>query len=78
VAFIDMRMPPGISGLETAKELRKLDQRIYIVVVSAYSDTSIKEIKRILNYGVLYIDKPFNVDELKQVALNSSDKCITQ
>lgn len=68
VAFIDMRMPPGINGLETAKELRNLDQRIYIVFVTAHSDTSLEVINRELKYGVLYLRKPFDMDELQQIA----------
>ncbi|MBT3967055.1 MAG: response regulator [Gammaproteobacteria bacterium] len=68
VAFIDMRMPPGISGLETAKELRKLDQRIYIVIVTAHSDVSLNEINRELKHGVLFIHKPFDKEELHQIA----------
>ena len=33
VAFVDIRIPPGIDGLETAIRLRELDPRIYIVFV---------------------------------------------
>jgi len=35
VAFIDMRMPPGINGLEPALKIRALDHRIYIVMLTA-------------------------------------------
>jgi CheY-like chemotaxis protein/HPt (histidine-containing phosphotransfer) domain-containing protein len=68
VAFIDMRMPPGINGLDTAKALRKLDERIYIVIVSAYSDVGLQEINRELKQGVLYLQKPFSRDEVQQAA----------
>ncbi len=68
VAFIDMRMPPGMDGLETAKALRQLDDRIYLVIVTAYSDRSIDEINRQLEYGVLYLEKPFSETEVQQMA----------
>lgn len=35
VVFIDMRMPPGINGQETAKKIRELDNNIEIVIVTA-------------------------------------------
>ncbi len=68
IAFIDMRMPPGIDGLETAQEIRKLDPDIYIVFVTAYSDVTIQEINEKLQYGVLYLEKPFSRTEIQQIA----------
>ena len=68
VAFIDIRMPPGIDGLQTAKALRALDDRIYIVIVSAYSDYDIDEINRELGHGVLCLEKPFTQSEVVQMA----------
>ncbi|HIJ23211.1 MAG: response regulator [Gammaproteobacteria bacterium] len=68
LAFIDMRMPPGIDGLQTAKALRELDERIYIVFVTAYSDTDLNEINHQLGGGVLYIQKPFYQQEIQQTA----------
>ncbi len=68
VAFIDMRMPPGIDGLETAKALRQLDPRIYIVFVSAYKDVTPQQIEEQLGNGVLYLDKPFAEYEIVQLA----------
>jgi len=68
IAFIDIRMPPGIDGLETAKALRVLDNRIYIVIMTAYSNTSLKQINEALGYGVIYIRKPFDRQEIQQMA----------
>ena len=73
VAFVDMRMPLGMNGLETAKALRKLDERIYIVIVTAYSDIGLEEIGRELGYGFLYLNKPFRQHEIKQVARMLAD-----
>ncbi|HIJ27661.1 MAG TPA: response regulator [Gammaproteobacteria bacterium] len=68
VAFIDMRMPPGMDGLETAKALRALDNRINIVIVTAYSNTSLQQINEVLGHQVFYIRKPFDRQEVQQMA----------
>ena len=47
VAFIDIRMPPGIDGRETAKRIRALDPHINIVIVTGFSDFSPLEISRV-------------------------------
>ena len=70
VAFVDVRMPPGWNGLQTAIELRRLDPRIYVVMVTAYSDFSINEIQIGVQHNVLLIHKPFTEDEIYQLARN--------
>lgn len=70
LAFIDMRMPPGIDGLETARQLRKLDHRIYIVIVTAFADRSVDELHQVLEYDVLLLKKPFVNEEIFQLARN--------
>ena len=68
VAMIDMRMPPGMDGLQTATELRKLDDRILIVIVTAYTDRSIEEIQKVLNHDAILVYKPFTGEEIFQMA----------
>jgi len=70
VAFIDVRMPPGMNGLDAAKKLREMDSRIYIVMVTAYSDFDLSEITQSLQENVLFIRKPFQTEEVEQMALN--------
>lgn len=70
LAFIDMRMPPGLNGLETAKRLRALDERIYIVIVTAYSDVDLKLIADEIEDNVLFVRKPFQAEEVEQIARN--------
>ena len=70
VAFIDMRMPPGMNGLETAKQIRDLDSRVYIVIVTAYSDFDLRQITSSLKENVLFIRKPFQSEEIEQIARN--------
>ncbi len=68
VAFIDMRMPNGIDGLETAKRLREIDNQLYLVIVSAYSDHDFDTIRNALDQRVIYISKPFKHIEIEQIA----------
>ncbi len=76
VAFIDIRMPPGWDGMETAARIRQIDPKIEIVIVTAYSDRSREEI--VQNVGapdkLLFLRKPFDPDELTQLALSLTSK----
>ncbi|WP_010187071.1 two-component system response regulator [Sphingomonas sp. PAMC 26605] len=70
VAFIDVRMPPGIDGKETATRIRKLDPNINLVIVTGYSDFSPIEIAKAAGPAdkIFYIAKPFEVAEVTQMA----------
>jgi diguanylate cyclase (GGDEF)-like protein len=70
VAFIDVRMPPGIDGKETAKRIRELDPDINLVMVTGYSDFSAIEISRAAGPTdkIFYIAKPFQAEEIVQTA----------
>jgi len=76
VAFIDMRMPPGISGMETAKLIRRLDPKIEIVIVTAYSDNDFRTVLHEVGSPdkILFLKKPFDQQEIKQLALNLVNK----
>ena len=65
VAIVDMRIPPGINGFETAQKLVELDPDIEICFITAYSDTSLKEITESLGDGrFLLLRKPVDREEL--------------
>ncbi len=72
VVYIDMRMPPGIDGMETAKRIREIDQQIYIYIVSAYSDRSLEELQKELGYRFLYLQKPLESVTLQQTAFHAT------
>jgi len=76
VAFIDIRMPPGMDGLETALTIRRMDPQIEFVLVTAYSDRSREEISREIGIPgkMLYLRKPFDPDELTQIAVSLTEK----
>jgi signal transduction histidine kinase len=70
VAFVDMRMPPGWDGLKTIEEIWKVDSNIQIVICTAYSDRSWKEIQKSLTERDrwLVVKKPFDQIEVVQLA----------
>jgi diguanylate cyclase (GGDEF)-like protein/PAS domain S-box-containing protein len=68
LAFIDMRMPPGWDGLRTAVTLRAQDPSIYIVIATAFSDYDVNELQRALGHDVVMLRKPFNQEEVFQLA----------
>ena len=70
VAFIDIRMPPGIDGRETARRIRALDPDLAIVIVTGFSDFAPLEISRVAGPAdkIFYIAKPFEVAEIQQTA----------
>jgi PAS domain S-box-containing protein len=76
IAFVDIRMPPGWDGMETATRIRKFDPNIELVIVTAYSDRSREEIARVVGtlHKLLFFRKPFDPEELMQVAVSLCDK----
>ena len=70
VAFIDIRMPPGIDGRETARRIRALDPEINLCIVTGFSDFSPVEISKVAGPAdkIFYIAKPFEVAEIVQTA----------
>ncbi len=76
VMFLDMRMPPGWDGLKTAKAIRDVDKNIEIVIMTAYADHDQKQIADTVGTPekLLYIKKPFQAEEIYQLALSLTTK----
>lgn len=76
VAFVDMRMPPGLDGLKTIEEVWRVDPRLEIVICTAFSDKTWNEIRERLNdtNQLLILKKPFDVIEVSQLAVALSEK----
>jgi two-component system, NtrC family, sensor kinase len=70
LAFVDMRMPPGLDGLQTIEGLWAIDPDLQIVICSAFSDYSWSEIRARVGErdGLLIIKKPFDAIEVTQCA----------
>ncbi len=63
-ALIDMRMPPGIDGLETAQRILKVDPDIQVTFVTAYADYTAEEIMEKVGDNYSYVQKPFNEESI--------------
>jgi CheY-like chemotaxis protein len=46
IAILDVRMPPGIDGVEAGRRIRELDADVEIVFVTGFSDVPTKEMAR--------------------------------
>jgi diguanylate cyclase (GGDEF)-like protein/PAS domain S-box-containing protein len=70
LAFVDIRMPPGLDGVETIKKIWEIDSNIQIVICSAYSDYSWEDTIRQLGVSdnLLMLKKPFDVIAVRQLA----------
>jgi signal transduction histidine kinase len=75
-AFVDIRMPPGIDGIETIARMWQCQPELEIVLCSAYSDYSWEEIVRRLNPAdrLVVLRKPFDPMEVRQLAACLSEK----
>jgi len=76
VAFVDARMPPGWDGLETITKLWEQDPEVLIVLCTAYSDYSWREIRTRLARPerLVILKKPFDNMEVLQLADGLTEK----
>lgn len=70
LAFVDVRMPPGLDGVRTTARLLAEDEELSVVICSAYSDHSWEEMANTLGKTdrVLILKKPFDTIEVRQLA----------
>ncbi|QDV68242.1 Phytochrome-like protein cph2 [Rosistilla carotiformis] len=76
VAFVDMRMPPGIDGLETIVRLWQVDPSLQVIICTAFSDYSWPQIIERLGHrdNLLFVKKPFASEEVLQLAMAMTQK----
>jgi CheY-like chemotaxis protein len=68
VVILDVRMPPGIDGVEAGSKIRELDPEVEIVFVSGYSDVPLDELQRRVPppMHLHYFSKPLSFAQLAQ------------
>lgn len=68
VVILDMRMPPGIDGLEAGLKIRQIDPDVTIVFVSGYSDVTFAELQRRVPPPIRlhYFNKPLSFSKLAE------------
>jgi cyclic di-GMP phosphodiesterase len=65
VLTLDLKMP-GMSGIDTLKEIRVIDPDVMIIIITGYG--TLKSAIEAIRYGVFdYIPKPFNVPEILSI-----------
>src|SRR5688500_5536172 len=63
VVFMDVRMPPGLDGIETTARMWEIDPDLQVVICTAYSDYSWEEMIGRLGRTdrLLILKKPFDM-----------------
>jgi two-component system, cell cycle sensor histidine kinase and response regulator CckA len=70
MAFVDIRMPPGLDGVETIERIWQICPDVQAVICTAYSDYSWDEIINRFGHtdNLLILKKPFETVEVLQLA----------
>ena len=68
VVILDVRMPPGIDGVEAGSRIRALDPEVEIVFVTAFSDVPLAELQRRVPppLKLHYFNKPLSFTRLAE------------
>ncbi len=68
VVILDVRMPPGIDGVEAGSQIRKNDPDVEIVFVTGYSDIPLAELQRRVPppMRLHYFNKPLSFTKLAE------------
>ena len=66
VIILDVRMPPGIDGVEAGSRIRELDPDVEIVFVTGFSDMPLEELQRRVPppLRLHYFNKPLSFSQL--------------
>ena len=70
VAFLDLHLPPGPDGIWAGEQIRKIDPNINFVIVTGLLNVDPREISKRIppEDKILYVQKPFHLQELRQFA----------
>jgi signal transduction histidine kinase len=76
VAFVDVRMPPGIDGIETIHRMWEVEEDLQVVICTAFADYTFEEIIEKLGSSdrLLILKKPFDPVEVRQLAYALTEK----
>ncbi|MCL6589014.1 MAG: EAL domain-containing protein [Firmicutes bacterium] len=76
LVFMDVRMPPGMDGIQTIEKIWGINPYTEIVICTAYSDYTWDQILFKLGQTdhLLFIKKPFDSVSVKQIALALTTK----
>jgi CheY-like chemotaxis protein len=64
--ILDVRMPPGISGVEAGRRIRELDANVILIFVTGFSDVAEEDLVRLIppRAKLVYLSKPLSFRKL--------------
>lgn len=70
IVFLDITMPPGIDGIEAAKQIREIDPNVNIVIVTGSLGSEPEDLGQIVPPAdkIFFFRKPFHALECRQLA----------
>jgi diguanylate cyclase (GGDEF)-like protein len=70
IVFLDIRMPPGMDGIEAAKQIRALDPDVNIVIVTGSMSAEVDNLDAEVPPAdkIFFFKKPFHAAECRQLA----------
>jgi diguanylate cyclase (GGDEF)-like protein len=70
IVFLDIRMPPGIDGIEAARQIRELDKNVNIVIVTGSLSPEPENLAQEIPPAdrIFFFKKPFHAVECRQLA----------
>jgi CheY-like chemotaxis protein len=76
LAFVDVRMPPGLDGVQTTRMIWGKYPDLQVVMCTAFSDYPWEEILLILGYSdrMVILKKPFDNIEVLLLAIAMTEK----
>jgi CheY-like chemotaxis protein len=77
LAFVDLRMPPGLDGFETITKIWEVDPQLQIVLCAAYLGCTRDEVIARLGRsdGLDILGKPFEPANVLQLAHRMTENC---
>ena len=75
-AYVDIRMPPGMDGMETIRGIHAMDADVQLVIMTGYTGTPLSQIVSDVDllHKLLYIRKPFAREEIQQMTRSLVEK----
>ena len=70
IVFLDIRMPPGMNGIEAAKQIRAIDPDVNIVIVTGSVNAEVDNLDAEVPPAdrIFFFKKPFHAAECRQLA----------